>query len=251
MKTYKFIFALLINITTSVTGQVSTQIDQPEGDFSRSLEGIEWIVIESKETIVLEATDSNNLIIPGYNEIGNDIQLVENTKDNRSGYFIFLRGNNLIIRDLRNRNVSTTLYLPKDQNIRIKSLGLHNIYVSNFTGEIDATAVKTGHITIKESIGPIVLNTNTGNIRVYFENTKLASPISALSTSGKILVVLQKNTKATVDLESGTTEIESDFKIRGRSIKSVGEKIQGTINGGGIKIQLSSTLSKISLKIHE
>ncbi len=239
------IVAILIFLSQSIHAQ--TPVDVPMDDFIKSLENVEWVIIESHQTISLESNNSNNLIIPGYNEIEKDLKFTENKTKDAQGYFVFKKGDNLIIRDLRNRGTSTTLFLPKDQNIKVKSLGLQNIYVTNFIGDIEAQALKTGHITLKDCNGSVIINTNMGNIRIFFETVKLVSSISAISSSGHIKLVISKGTSANVDLETGTGRVQSDFKINGRTNKAIGEKVKGIINDGGPKILFATTFGNIIL----
>lgn len=239
------IVAILIFLSHSIHAQ--TPVDVPMDDFIKSLENIEWVIIESHQTILLESNSSNNLIIPGYNEIEQDLKFTENKSKDAQGYFVFRKGDNLIIRDLRNRGTSTTLYLPKDQNIKAKSLGLQNIYVTNFSGDIEAQALKTGHITMKNCNGSVILNAHLGNIRIFFETVQLVSSISAISSSGHINLVIPEGTSANVDLETGTGSVQSDFKIKGNTTKSIGEKVKGIINDGGPKILLATSFGDIVL----
>ncbi|MCG8331885.1 MAG: DUF4097 family beta strand repeat-containing protein [Chitinophagales bacterium] len=228
-----------------------TPPDQPKDDFAMSLDEIDWVIIESGQTILVESNNKNKLVIPGYNEIEEDVKLQPNSSNEDQGYFVFKQGKNLVIRDLRKQGTSTTLSLPKHQNIKVTGLGLHNIYLTNFSGAIEANTPRSGNITLTNCSGPSVLNSYTGNIRMYFERVELKSSVSAISSSGNITIVLPKDTKASVDLETGTRDIASDFEIFGRSIETVGKKIRGEINGGGTKIMLATTFGTINLKASE
>jgi hypothetical protein len=127
-----------------------------------------------------------------------------------------------------------------------------DVVFKNILGEIEAT---TNHndVVLENVSGPITVNTVHGDIDGGFSNINQANPISIASSHGDIDLGIPENTKANLKIETSWGEVYSDLNInieRGDDkMKSYGgNKVVGTLNGGGVSFQVKSTHGSIYLR---
>lgn len=244
-------FVIIISLFTVLT--INAQ------EYTKALDGIEWVKIESKAHIVVKAHAKDQLLIKGGSsfetpEKAKGLKLVgEGGSDNTGvGFYVLKEGNTLIIRNLQKSEVETEIYLPASQNISVKSDGLNDMEIEGFSGEIEASAKITGNITILDVTGPLTVNSNTGTVEVIFNKVNQSSPISISTATGEVDVTLPKETPADLSLQSTMGEIYTnfDFSIPDKDgLKAIStQKVKGFINNGGVKIQLNSATGNIYLR---
>lgn len=229
-----------------------------QNEFTKSLEGIEWVQIESKTDIAVRAHNSNQLLIKGGKmekapEKAKGLKLVgEGGTDNTNvGFSVEQKGNTLIVKNLK-REGKAEIYLPASQNISVKSSQLNDIEIIGFTGEVEANAELVGNVTIKDVTGPLTVNSNTGTVEVIFSKLNQNSPTTITTTTGTVDVSLPSSTAATVTMNSTMGEVYTDFDLQlpGKDgLKAVStKKVKGVLNGGGGSIQLNSATGNIFLR---
>lgn len=229
-----------------------------QNDFTKSLEGIEWVQIESKNDIIVKTHNSNQLLLKGGKleatpEKAKGLKLVgEGGTDNTNvGYSVEQKGNILIVKNLR-RDGKAEIFLPASQNISVKSRHLNDIEITGFTGEVEASAEVVGNVTIKDVTGPLTVNSNTGTVEVIFSKLNQNSPTTITTTTGTVDVSLPKETPATVTMNSTMGEVYTDFDLQlpeKNGLKAIStQKVKGTLNGGGGSIQLNSATGNIFLR---
>jgi len=236
-------------------------IARAQKDFTNSLEGIEWVKIESKAEIVVKTHTSNQLLIKlvyasKVPERAKGLKLVGDGTDNTDiGFYVFKEGSNLIVRNLRKGDKGKAeIFLPASQNISVKTdgTGQCDIEITGFVGEIEASAELNGSITIKDVTGPITANSLNGEVDVLFTKVSQDSPITISTINGELDVTLPKNTPADLSLKVTNGEIYSNFELSVPSkngLKAIStQRIKGSINSGGVKIQLSSVNGNIYLR---
>ncbi len=229
-------------------------------EYKQSLESVAWVKIESKGKVVIKTHDKPELLIRGGSalttpEKAKGLQLVgENGSDNtKVGFYVLKDGNSLIVRNLRrSENETAEIFLPSTQNISVTGDGLNDIEINGFSGEIEATAEIVGNIRVVDVTGPVTLNSNTGTVEVVFNKVNQKSPISISTATGEIDVTLPKDTAADLSLHSTMGEIYSNFELSvpdKNGLKAIStQKIVGSINNGGVKIQLNSATGNIYLR---
>ncbi len=231
---------------------------QAQTDYSKSLNGIEWVKIESKSGITIKTYTANELLIkaiarPEISERAKGLRLVgEGGNDNTEvGFYVVQDGNTLIVKNLR-KSEGAEIFLPKTQNIAVKSTWNGDIEVDGFSGEIEADAQLNGSIELVNVNGPVTANTLNGDINVEFGIVKQDSPISIYSTNGAVDVTLPENTPADLSLSSTNGDIYTNFELKREEkngLKSVsGRKVNAAINNGGVNISLKSTNGNIYLR---
>ncbi|SHG75394.1 DUF4097 family beta strand repeat-containing protein [Flagellimonas flava] len=235
-----------------------SSLTQAQADYTKALSGIEWVKIESKADITLRTQTSNEIRIKGsrsrkISEKAKGLRLVgEGGSDNTEvGFYVVQDGNTLIVKNLR-RSEGAEIFLPKNQNVAVKSTWSGDIEIEGFAGEIEANAQLNGSIEISDVNGPVTANALNGEITVAFGTVKQDSPISIYTTNGGVDVALPSNTPANLTLGTTNGDIYTDFDIKRAEkdgLKSIsGRKIKASINNGGVNISLKSTNGNIYLR---
>jgi len=233
-------------------------LGQAQNNYTKSLNGVEWVKIESKADIIVRTHDKNELLIKAnrsstVSKKSKGLRLVgEGGEDNTDvGFYVVQDGNTLIVKNLR-KNERAYIFLPKDQNVSIKSTWNGDISVDGFSGEIEANARLNGSVDIRNINGPVTANALNGNIDVFFNTIKQDSPISIYTTNGAVDVSMPSNTPAQLSLSSTNGDIYSNFDLKReekKGLKSYSRKnVKATINNGGVSISLKSTNGNIYLR---
>ena len=227
-------------------------------EYTHSLDGIQWVKIESKADVTLKTHNSKQLLIKSSSnsEIptrAKGLKLVgESGTDNTDvGFYVVKEGNNLIVKNLR-KSRHSEIYLPASQNISVITNWNGDIDIEGFLGEIEASAKLNGSIAINNISGPLTANTLNGTIEVTFDKVAQNSPITVFSTNGALDISLPQGTPADVSLGTINGEIYSNFDLRlpdKNGLRAIAtKKIRGSINNGGVNIQLKTTNGNIYLK---
>jgi len=233
-----------------------------QDDFSQSLEGIEWVKIESRAEIIVKTHDKEQLLIKGgaaqkTPDRAKGLKLVgQGGSDNTDvGFYVVKEGNDLLVRNLRKWNKGNAeIYLPASQNITVTTngTGQSDIRIYGFTGEIEANARLNGGIKIEGVSGPVTANSLNGGIDVSFIKVNQDSPITIYSTNGALDIRLPKETPADLGVSSTNGEIYTDFELKfpeKDGLKSISsQKVKQPLNGGGVQLQLKTTNGNIYLR---
>lgn len=229
-----------------------------QSDYTKSLNGIQWVKIESNADIVVKTHSSNELLIKSGPSVetpekAKGLKLVgEGGTDNTNiGFSVVQDGNTLIVHNLR-KNKEAEIYLPASQNIAVKSTWNGDIEIDGFSGEIEADAQLNGSIKVLNVNGPVTANSLNGELEVVFGKVTQDSPISLYSTNGAVDVSLPSGTPANLALSTINGNVYTDFDVNlseKDGLKSVlGRKISASINGGGVKISMKSTNGNMYLR---
>ncbi|MBW8199166.1 DUF4097 family beta strand repeat-containing protein [Flagellimonas abyssi] len=233
-------------------------ITNAQSDYTKSLNGIQWVKIESNADIILKTHSANELLIKSGPEIkiperAKGLKLVgEGGTDNTNiGFSVVQDGNTLIIHNLR-KNKKGEIYLPASQNVAVKSTWNGDIEIDGFSGEIEADAQLNGNVKLLNVNGPVTANSLNGELEVVFGKVTQDSPISLYSTNGAVDVSLPADTPANLALSTLNGNVYTDFEVQAENkdgLKSVlGRDIKASINGGGVKISMKSTNGNMYLR---
>ena len=231
---------------------------QAQSNYTKALNGIEWVKIESKSEIILKTHDKNELLIKVFNlepvpEKAKGLKLVGvGGEDNTDvGFNVVQSGNNLIVQDVR-KSGGAEIYLPKSQNVSVTNSWHGDISIEGFTGEVEANANLNGGLKLIDLSGPVTAYSLNEGIRVEFKEINQNSPIVLTTTNGEIEVTLPANTAADMELSSWNGDIYTNFDLSRpdkKGLKSIsGRNVKGAINGGGVNIKLKSTNGNIYLR---
>lgn len=231
---------------------------QAQSDYSKSLEGIEWVKIKSRSEITLKTHDKNEILIKakGLKPLpskAKGLKLVGvGGEDNTDvGFNVVQTGNDLIVESVR-KSGGAEIYLPKSQNVSATNSWNGDIYIEGFTGEVEANANLNGGLQLVNVSGPITAYALNESIRVEFDTIDQDSPIVIRTTNGEIDVTLPGSTPANLELSSWNGDLYTNFDLKRpekEGLKSYGSsKFKGEVNGGGVNIKLKSTNGNIYLR---
>ncbi len=231
---------------------------QAQSDYTKSLDGIEWVKIESKSSVSVKAHDAKEIRIvlmdpKSKPEKAKGLRLLGDTgEDNTSvGFNVTVSGNNLIVKNVR-KSGAVDIYLPKSQNISVTNTWGGRTRIEGFSGEVEAKSNLNGALVLKNLTGAITAYSLNSGIEVAFQNINKDAPIDIRTTNGEIDVTLPQKTNANVELSSRNGDIYSNFDIKRKEkdgLTSFSERnIKGSINSGGVSIKLKSTNGTIYLR---
>jgi Putative adhesin len=122
---------------------------------------------------------------------------------------------------------------------------------SNMENEIEVSA-NYNNVELENVGGPVTVKSVYGHVEADF-NSNIKGPISIVSIYGYADVTLPLATKANVKMTTSYGEIfvAPEFKIevdkQGDMVR-YSDKVSGTINGGGMTVDLNSNYGKIYLR---
>jgi hypothetical protein len=162
-------------------------------------------------------------------------------------------------------NVVEVHQLKKTSSPNIKILVPKNIIVSfshesqyggeavfkNLTNEIEISA-QYNSIRLQNVTGPLTVKTIYGQVDATFDNV-IKDPISIISIYGHVDVTIPQTTKANLTLSTSFGEIlvapELNIKVELKGgMVDYGDKVSGTLNGGGGSIELRCDYGKVYLR---
>lgn len=242
-------FALLI-VTATVFAQ----------DYSISLEGITKVVISAETTIVIRSHDTNTFLIKASEnnrspntEKSKGLKKISGIGDDNTNYGVEVikEGSFLMVKGLRERRAShLVIHLPKNINMSVESLANNEIYIDEFSAEIEAIN-HHGETVLSNITGPIVAESGNGNITVSFSTLNQLYPMSIIADNGDIDIRMPSSTSANISAKTPRGEFYSDFDIElinEDSIRKNSRTVIGKINEGGIDINIQNLKGNIYLR---
>ena len=125
------------------------------------------------------------------------------------------------------------------------------VVIKDIASEIEAS---TNHssLWLENVTGPMTINTVHGKIEAIFSDVNQASPTTIVSVHGLIDIALPSNSKANLKMRTTWGEIYTDMNIaldKSTDSDASSTKISGTLNGGGVVLDISTSHSNIYLRI--
>jgi len=121
----------------------------------------------------------------------------------------------------------------------------------NLTNEIEVSAIYNS-VELDQVTGPVTVQTSYGSVTGNF-NPPIKDPVSIVSIYGFIDVTIPQSTEANLKLSTSYGDIfvapELDIQMEAKNgMKVYSDKISGTLNGGGINMDLTCAYGKIYLR---
>lgn len=245
-------------ITSILFACLLTWTVQSQSDYSKTLDGIEWVKIESKSSVSVKTHDKKEIRIvledpKPIPEKAKGLRLLgDGGEDNTAvGFNVTASGNSLIVKNVR-RSGKAVIFLPKSQNISVTNSWGGTTRITGFSGEVEANSNLNGELVLSDLSGAVTAYSLNHGIQVNFTEINQNSPIDIRTTNGEIDVTLPEKAAANVELSSWNGDIYSNFDIKRKDkdgLKSFSDRdIKGNINGGGVNIKLKSTNGTIYLR---
>lgn len=270
----KFLLAVGLLYGNLTLHQMPAARAQGTADKKENLKEYRVKLPNSKEQKVLLLFDQANVKIEGYDgdevimrapgrpetpERAKGLKPIYNSAEDNSGLGLSVvkDGNTLKIVKASRHHGDFQIRIPRRVKIEYEQVNWMggNLEISNHAGDLE---VKTtiGDIDLKNVSGPVVASTTSGSITVVYGNVEQGKPSSISNISGVVDVTLPNSVKANLKLKSITGEIYSDLdlKMKGGSDKGElsrlggGNTVEGTLNGGGVEINLQTISSDIFVR---
>ncbi len=130
-----------------------------------------------------------------------------------------------------------------------------DVHVSDFNSELEIETLN-GDIILENITGPVILHSINGEINLSFSKLMQESPMSVSAINGDIDISMPESSKANFELSTIHGDIYTDLDIKvekeneNKNMKFIGgqSKIQGTLNNGGVEINVSGINGSIYLR---
>lgn len=146
----------------------------------------------------------------------------------------------------RHTKVEYTLTVPRTAAIRDLDLVNGNLLVVGVAGGVEADTVN-GDIVVREMAGSAELETVNGGIELHLDRAAAGDRIDLEAVNGTIDLYLGGGTGAEVHAETVNGSLSNDFGIEVRKGKYVGASFDGTIGGGGPRVELETVNGRIAV----
>lgn len=251
---FAIIILLLLVYATAAFGQ-EFKVDLTSGK----------IKIYEVNRVNIEGHDENFVVISRKERKNDDwerakgLRLINSSglEDNSGiGLSVVKSGDEVEVRPIsRNSETRYTVFVPKGVGLFYEHSS-HNgddLKIKNVQSELDIT-VKFNSIYLENTSGPMTINTVHGDVEGVFSQVSQESAVSIVSAHGYIDLSMPADTKAKLRLRANHGEIYTDMKINvdnekdGDLRKISTSELNGSLNGGGVNINLSSNHDNIYLR---
>ena len=253
MKKVSLITAIVFSVVVSAFAQ----------EYKVAASGDKTLKISEVNQVDLEAYDGNEIIFSPASdsherpERAEGLQAIGSmglTDNSGIGLSVQEKGNEIIVQPMTKRSGGRfTIKVPKGVKISYEHSTSYGstFNVKNVTSELEVSTNHSG-IKLENVTGPMTINTVHGKVEIDFSTVNQSNPISIVSVHGLIDVSLPSSTKANVRMSSGWGELYTDMKIdfdqSEDELRAKSTKVTGTLNGGGVIIDLSSSHGNIYLR---
>lgn len=149
-----------------------------------------------------------------------------------------------------------TIKVPRNLNLYVEHSTIYgeDVKINNVSGEIEIS-VNYNDVYLEKVTGPLAIKTVYGDLETSFSTVNQNSPISLVSVYGHVDVSMPVNTRADLSVKTNYGALYSDMDIKVQTVDENGKmksvstkKINGTMNGGGVEINLSSLYEDVYLR---
>ncbi|MFK7932894.1 MAG: DUF4097 family beta strand repeat-containing protein [Saprospiraceae bacterium] len=236
-----------------------------QSEFKKAFSGTgeRFLEIEfQKGALMIKGYDGNEVIFKTRNQDGYDgpparaeglRSMFNSAVDNTNiGLEVKESGNKMTAYKAIGADIDYIIRVPRSVNVKVIEMGWqgNEITVSDMQGEVEVEG-KGSDIFIREVSGPVVAHCTSGDIEVVFAKINQELPSSISNTSGFVDVTMPESTPADIRMSTVTGEIFTNVELdmgEERLKRVGGGKVNGSINNGGVEINLRTISSNIYLR---
>lgn len=253
-RTTLFLAAILFSMGTIWSQKV-------EKSFSASGKSIKIII--SSADLIVEGNSGSNLVIateglePPPERAKGLKPLFNSAEDNTGlGLEVSETNNSITIKKASNQRLEYHLKVPSNAHLIIEETSWMggDFSFKNLKGEVEAKT-QGSDLIFTDVSGPIIASSTNGDITIIYAQVNPDKPNSISNISGDIDISLPASTKANLELSSISGEIYTDMNIQTKGDEKEGmtrlggsNNISGTLNGGGVEINLKAISSDIFIR---
>lgn len=256
---------LLLTILALAVMAAGTQAQEYKHSIGNNAENTVEIAVSGSD-ITIEGYEGNEVVIRNLDyedrtppARAKGLRSLYNTYEDNTGIGLSVEesGNTLKITQATRNGGDYRIQVPN--NVRVMAeevnwMGSGDYEVRNHRGEIELKT-NNGDMKLVDVTGPIIASSTSGDMEIVMSELNQAGPTSISLVSGFIDMTIPANSKAVFDLSSISGEIYTnlDIQLSGSTEKGMqrlggSRKVEGTLNGGGIEVQLKSISGNIYLR---
>ncbi|MEM8969398.1 MAG: DUF4097 family beta strand repeat-containing protein [Bacteroidota bacterium] len=183
------------------------------------------------------------------------------TDNSGIGLSINEKGDEITVLKVGRNDVDYAFKIPKSTMVIVEELNFsgEDLKMKNLSGEIEVKTTSSD-IELDNVTGPIVANSVSGDVEINFSQVNQQKPCSITIVSGDVDITLPSQTPANLKLGSVSGEVYTNFDIAmdnqeggdlGLVRIGMGKPIKGTINDGGVDMQVKTVSGNIYLRKSE
>jgi hypothetical protein len=121
-----------------------------------------------------------------------------------------------------------------------------DVKITQVQGDIQASSA-SGDVTAEDVSGQVSANTASGNVKVQLNSVDGAGQMKFASASGDVTVAIAGKINASVQLSTGSGEIQSDFDLSFDPQTGHGRRASARFGNGSVNMSLSAASGDIRL----
>ena len=146
----------------------------------------------------------------------------------------------------RHMKVEYTLTVPRSAAIDDVDLVNGNLLIVGVQGGVDAETVN-GNVVVRDSAGETSLSTVNGGMEIYLDRLDSGDEVELEAVNGSIDLYLSSSIGADIRAESVNGTLANDFGISVAKGKYVGSSFNGSVGGGGSRVDLETVNGRITV----
>ncbi len=219
------------------------------------------VIIKEVNKVSVEAYDGNDIQITSSSKSGQPERaqgltaLSARGQDNTGiGLNVTNEGNAVTIFQAARRGQGRyTVKVPRNIKVQIEHTGDWEggkIEIYGTKGELEVSG-NYNSVYMEDVTGPALVSTVFGKVEATFTELSQQGPTSLVSVYGIVDVTLPASSKADLIIKTPYGEAFSDMNIQfpdADGMKKVSSTIKGTLNGGGVGLDLKSSYKNVYLR---
>ena len=219
------------------------------------------VIIKEVNKVSVEAYDGNDIQITASSKSGQPERaqgltaLSARGQDNTGiGLNVTNEGNAVTIFQAARRGQGRyTVKVPRNIKVQIEHTGDWEggkIEIYGTKGELEVSG-NYNSVYMEDVTGPALVSTVFGKVEATFTELSQQGPTSLVSVYGIVDVTLPASSKADLMIKTPYGEAFSDMNIQfpdADGMKKVSSTIKGTLNGGGVGLDLKSSYKNVYLR---
>lgn len=222
------------------------------------------LIVSEVGRVKFEGHDGNDILIENKASRGDRSERAEGLRvinglglDDNTGIGLHQEktGNEVTLKQVSNKSSADyVIKVPKGVSISYEHSSVfgNTVEFENLENEVEVSTNHSG-VKFRDLTGPVSISTVHGEIEGSFSSLSQKNPSTIVSSHGLIDVSLPASSKANLQLSSNWGEIFSDMDIaidksKGEMKSYASNKVEGTINGGGVIMKIECTHGNIYLR---
>lgn len=179
------------------------------------------------------------------------------TDNSGLGLSISEEGDELTITKVGRSDANYAFKVPKNIALVVEEVNYagDDMIFRNLSGDLEIRTTSSD-VVMEGVTGPVVANSVSGNIEIVFSTVNQQKPCAITVVSGDADITLPAQTPANLKLASVSGEVYTNFDIslkgdeenQGLKRLGMGRPIEGTINNGGVALQVKTVSGNIFLR---